>query len=179
VDKWSARKQSNLKYLIIALLLTGCSATNSLAPMPNITQPPIGARSQDYDIIDSYAAVLDIGDERNRRLVTNCQDGHVTDYTVKWERLKKDDRHLRIPADQGYWSVAAVVHNDMTNGAYVRGGKPGNRRTYVPGHDETQGGKPVNVKLGKHSTETVLRSIADPSGGNVHLKVQYCKIPGK
>jgi hypothetical protein len=147
--------------------------------MPNVTQPPIQAHyvpnPQNAEIfVDTYPGVLDIKDGHGKRLVTDCSNGHITDYVVKWDRLRRDDKHLRIPADQGYWNVAAIVWNDMSNGSYVRGGKPGNRRTYVPGHDETQGGKPVNVKLGKHSTETVLRSIADPSSGVVKLKVQYC-----
>jgi hypothetical protein len=141
-----------MKHLAIlaALAFAGCSAHNSLVPQPNITQPPIQADTQ------------------------ACNSGHVTDYAIKWDRLKRDDRHLRIPADPGYWNVSAIVVNDLSNGVYVRGGNPGNKRSYVPGHDETHSSKPATVKLGKHSTVVVLRSIADPSSGEVKLKVQYC-----
>jgi hypothetical protein len=141
-----------MKHLAIlaALAFAGCSATNSLAPMPNITQPPVEANA------------------------TGCNSGHVTSYVVGWKTLKNDHRHVFIPADPGYWNVSAIVVNDMSNGVYVRGGNPGNKRTYVPGHDETHSSKPVTVKLGKHSTVVVLRSIADPSSGVVKLKVQYC-----
>jgi hypothetical protein len=134
--------------LLTLLAFAGCSA-HGIAPMPGITQAPIQAD-------------------------TGCSNGHVTSYVVGWKTLKNDHRHVFIPADPGFWNVSAIVVNDMSNGVYVRGGNPGNKRTYVPGHDETHSSKPVTVKLGKHSTETMLRSIADPSSGEVKLKVQYC-----
>ena len=133
---------------ILALLaFAGCSAHNSLAPMPNITQPPIESR------------------------VDSC---HVTHDTIKWDRFKRDDKHVRIQAPSGYWAVSAEVRNDMSNGMYVRGGNNGTRRTYVPGHNETQGGKPVYVKMGKRSSAVVMRSIADPTWGRVRIAINFC-----
>ena len=57
---------------ILALLaFAGCSAHNNLAPMPNVTQPPIG------------------------NATTAC---HVTHDTIKWDRFRRDDKHVRIQA---------------------------------------------------------------------------------
>lgn len=115
--------------------------------MPNITQPPIESR------------------------VDSC---HVTHDTIKWDRFRRDDKHVRIQAPTGYLAVSAEVRNDMSNGMYVRGGNNGNKRTYVPGHNETQGGKPVYVKMGKRSSAVVMRSIADPTWGRVRIAINFC-----
>jgi hypothetical protein len=133
--------------LAAALTLAACS-TKGIAPMPNITQPPIQAQT------------------------ASCNTQHDR---VSWKTLKNDHRHFFIPAPDGYWATSAEVTNDMSNGVYVRGGHHGNKRTYVPGHDESNGGKPVYVKMGKHSNDLVLRSIADPSSGYVKIDVKFCE----
>lgn len=133
---------------ILALLaFAGCSAHNNLVPMPNITQGPVEAQT------------------------ASCNVSHDT---IKWTRLKKDYKHFRIYAPSGYRADSAEVWNDMSNGVYVRGGNNGNKRTYVPGHDETQGGKPKYVKMGKNSSTVVLRTIADPTNGKVVLDIRFC-----
>ena len=174
-----------MKLLAILALLAfaGCSAHWNSSPMPNITQPPIEARATPNDCyakIDAYwhaprplgapgpACVIQ---EERRDATTAC---HVTHDTIKWDRFKRDDKHVRIQAPGGYWAVSAEVRNDLSNGIYVRGGNNGTRRTYVPGHNETQGGKPVYVKMGKRSSAVVMRSIADPTWGRVRIAINFC-----
>ena len=136
---------------ILALLaFAGCSAHNNLAPMPNVTQPPIEAQAA---------------------LQSDC---HVAHDRVNYTRFRTNSRHVRIDAPAGYWATSAIVTNDLSNGIYVRGGEPGNKRSYVPGHNETYGGKHF-VKLGKHSTEAVMRAVVKPTDGEVKIDVSFCK----
>ena len=66
-------------------------------------------------------------------------------------------------------------YNDMSNGMMVRGGYSWYKHTYVPGHDESYGGKPVDVNLGHHSKVVVMRAVASPTSGYVRINIRWCR----
>lgn len=139
---------------ILSLLAFAACSAHGLAPMPNITQGPV------------------------EQVTSDTQGCHVAHDAIDYTRFRTNSRHVRIHAPAGYWAVSVEIKNDLSNGIYVRGGNNGNKRTYVPGHDETQGNKWVTVKMGKKSTEAVMRAVVKPTNGEVKINVSFCKQSG-
>jgi hypothetical protein len=136
--------------LAAALTLAACSAHNSLTPQPGITQGPVEQIAPDAN---------------------NCQTVHDSiDYT----KFKTNRTYVHIRAPKGYLALSAKVYNDMSNGMMVRGGYSWYKHTYVPGHDESYGGKPVLVNLGHHSKVVVMRAVAAPTWGYVRINIKWC-----
>jgi hypothetical protein len=137
---------------VLALAISGCSATNSLSPQPGIADASV-------EPSPSPNAECHIGPGR-------------IDYTRfiggGYRTVK-----IHILAPKGYVAITADVYNFMDVALGFRG-NDAHHGWYVPA-EQYGGGEGRNATFGKNVTVVTLTPLGYPLGGYVAANIKWCR----
>ncbi|MGA9018134.1 MAG: hypothetical protein WB438_04270 [Candidatus Cybelea sp.] len=143
---------------VLALAISGCSATNSLSPQPGIAGASVEPSPTP---------------EAQRNPAPNATGCHEARDTFYYNRFRSAHTHLSIHAPEGYVAITGYVENWMNVPVFFRG-NDGHHGWYAPPFGTSGAGGSGLIDFGKNVTVVILSVREKPSSGYIKAHVKWC-----